>query len=352
MEICPAIPNVVVPMWYIQSLNSVGVFTPFVSWACPTCTRTFDSYRGYSLHYNAKHEGHALVAWYGEEDFKELCRSMSVEKIKNKLKVSQPAVENAVESVSVEYPVECPNCNAGFADYYSYTKHYQTKHDGHPLIALHGEDRLREMYSTMSEHAVANELGVSRTAVKSALRSLGINRRGQSEAEKLKNKKKTPAERREQTRKARETHFQKFGDGGYISKWMSKNEERHREIAQEAAPLGTQHRDENGMKGVTGQEHPRWRGGKSIYGAVKKQLHGPSWDTLRERTRERAGHECEMCGKPSAEIEHRSLDVHHIVPVMCGGTNEAWNRMALCPSCHRKTEIYTRELLDPVLTDK
>lgn len=127
--------------------------------------------------------------------------------------------------------------------------------------------------------------------------------------------------------------------------------ESAREWASENAALGADGRDENGMEGVTGQEHPGWRGGKSIYDAVKKQLGSESWGSVRERIRERADHECEACGKPANEIGHRDLDVHHIVPIMCGGTNQEWNLMALCPSCHRAVEVQTRRLVDPVLIE-
>lgn len=124
--------------------------------------------------------------------------------------------------------------------------------------------------------------------------------------------------------------------------WEDRPDEG-REHATKNAGLGAAGREQNGMAGVTGQDHPHWRGGKSIYDAVKKQLPGPSWDVLRNRTREEAGGECETCGRSAEEIEHRDLDVHHVVPILCGGTNDAWNRLALCPSCHHKAEWFTRQ---------
>lgn len=236
---------------------------------------------------------------------------------------------------------ECPECGGSFDSYRGYAIHFGNSHEGHPLVALHGEDRLRDLYSEMSENALSDELGVSRRAVERALTSAGIERRGQSEAEKLKNEQMSEEERREQTKKAREVNQEKYGDGGYLSEWVAENPEKHREVAQDAAPLGAPARDENGMAGVTGQDHPGWRGGKSLYHAVVRQLHGPSWNTIRERHR---GGECEMCG-----TSERELHLHHIVPVLAGGTNEPWNFLTLCEECHTAAEWRTREFADPVL---
>lgn len=41
---------------------------------------------------------------------------------------------------------------------------------------------------------------------------------------------------------------------------------------------------------------------------------------------------CEICGDSTKEI----LQVHHIVPVKQGGTNNADNLIVLCPNCHYK----------------
>lgn len=41
---------------------------------------------------------------------------------------------------------------------------------------------------------------------------------------------------------------------------------------------------------------------------------------------------CECCGDTTKEI----LQVHHIIPVKKGGTNDANNLIVLCPNCHYK----------------
>lgn len=92
----------------------------------------------------------------------------------------------------------------------------------------------------------------------------------------------------------------------------------------------------------SGQDHPNWRGGKSVYDAVKKQL-SPTFHSVKDDYRKDW---CELCGESDCK-----LDVHHIIPIMVGGTNEKWNMMTLCNSCHHKAEWHTRRFTDPVLVE-
>lgn len=39
---------------------------------------------------------------------------------------------------------------------------------------------------------------------------------------------------------------------------------------------------------------------------------------------------CELCG------EKRGLEVHHKIPCVCGGSNDAENLIVLCEQCHAK----------------
>ncbi|MWG36590.1 HNH endonuclease [Halomarina oriensis] len=100
----------------------------------------------------------------------------------------------------------------------------------------------------------------------------------------------------------------------------------------------------------SGEGHPNWRGGKSIYDAVKKLLGPVPFPSARAETRASTGGECEWCDT-TREENGRALDVHHIVPIMAGGNHAQENLMALCRSCHRTAELYTRELLHPVLVE-
>lgn len=91
----------------------------------------------------------------------------------------------------------------------------------------------------------------------------------------------------------------------------------------------------------TGRNSPNWRGGVSTVGVVRTLLGEDSWNKTAERARKRAGRECKICGeKPTS----KKLDVHHIVPVVAGGTNEMWNLLVLCDSCHAVAEAHTRDL--------
>ena len=135
-----------------------------------------------------------------------------------------------------------------------------------------------------------------------------------------------------------------------LSEWIADNPELARENARKYGALGAAGREKNGMEGVTGQDHPRWSGGKSIYDAVKVSFRDESWSATRERIRERAGGVCESCGK---EQPGRGLDVHHIIPVMCGGSNDDELLTALCITCHGKADAYTKSIpeVEPVLTE-
>lgn len=232
---------------------------------------------------------------------------------------------------------KCPRCSFSCDTYNGFATHYGWKHDGGSLTPLAAvrRDELKRLYvdEQMSENQTADELGVSRDAVKNALRALNVDRRGQSEAEKVKNEKMTEEERREQTEDARE----ELPDGGYTQVLWDEQCDEQMEVAQEAAHLGADSREENGMAGVTGQEHPNWNGGKSIYDAVKKQLGDESWQTTRARIREQQNGECALCGSCIG-----TLDVHHIVPLMAGGCNADELLMGLCPPCHNRAEAFVQ----------
>lgn len=90
------------------------------------------------------------------------------------------------------------------------------------------------------------------------------------------------------------------------------------------------------MSSQTGSDHPLWRGGREWYRTIRSSL-GPS-DWKQERSRH-LGERCDLCGEESDR-----LDLHHIVSLLAGGTNDEYNYLTLCPSCHPKAEAYTRNL--------
>ena len=146
----------------------------------------------------------------------------------------------------------------------------------------------------------------------------------------------------ERTEAAREALKEEHGDGLHLAQWVEENPEKHQEVAQEAAKKGAPNRETNGMAGKTGQQNPNWRGGKTVYKAVRSQLHGPSWETVK------ALYKTDSCYSCRSEED---LHLHHIVPIMSGGTNDAWNLMTLCRTCHTKVEHFTRNIVDLHLED-
>lgn len=54
------------------------------------------------------------------------------------------------------------------------------------------------------------------------------------------------------------------------------------------------------------------------------------WQALREVVLERDNYTCQGCG---SDVES-SAQIHHIVPLGCGGTNTRANLISLCEECH------------------
>lgn len=84
----------------------------------------------------------------------------------------------------------------------------------------------------------------------------------------------------------------------------------------------------------TGKDHPLWQGGVNWYRAIRSSLGPTGWRTQRK---EHLEDECRLCGGSSG-----TLALHHIVPVLSGGTNTEYNYMTLCRGCHSTVETYTQ----------
>lgn len=94
----------------------------------------------------------------------------------------------------------------------------------------------------------------------------------------------------------------------------------------------------------TGENAPNWQGGFSDIAKTLRTLTGDgSWDRVKDSQREKR---CELCGSKKGAIDGRELAVHHIVPVLAGGTSEPWNLMTLCASCHQQVEAFTKKFVD------
>jgi hypothetical protein len=87
---------------------------------------------------------------------------------------------------------------------------------------------------------------------------------------------------------------------------------------------------------LTGHDHPLWEGGTDWYRTIRSSLGPTGWKTQRD---EYLNDKCELCG--DSEV---TLALHHIIPLLSGGTNAAYNYMTLCRRCHTETELYTKGL--------
>ena len=109
--------------------------------------------------------------------------------------------------------------------------------------------------------------------------------------------------------------------------WISNNEERKAKISA----------------AFSGENHPRWRGGRSLFHDSGKR--GPNWKKQRQRALERDGRKCQECGvsEDDWKAEHGyGLDVDHIVPyhnfLDWKKANTLSNLVSLCRSCHISIE--------------
>jgi len=101
-----------------------------------------------------------------------------------------------------------------------------------------------------------------------------------------------------------------------------------------------------------GAKNPNFKHGyrRNPVSWVRNALSGMQWRAKSGQVRESVDR-CSLCGD-----EPDRLEVHHIVPVVAGGTNEDYNLMPLCPPCHNRAEGVANEysdnhLLAPVVDD-
>lgn len=84
-----------------------------------------------------------------------------------------------------------------------------------------------------------------------------------------------------------------------------------------------------------GQKNPNWRGGKSF------EPYGLEFNNeLKEKIRERDNHTCQECGYTEKELGY-ALTCHHIDYDKKNNVSE--NLIALCKSCHSKTNFRRKD---------
>jgi len=293
---------------------------------CPACGRGSPTHQGYAVHYSKSHDGehtgNPTIARFGRDRLIALYWEYSYEEIADILNIGSTTVANTYDELNLPKKTE-------------YNR----------VAWEHGVSKTRLAHhlhydAEMTTSEMSDALGVSRTVIDNLFEKSEVNPRTQGEAAKLvweragddlRKKVLTPEFREQQ---------QEEGISEELREWMEENNDKMAEYAALGAPA----REENGMKGRTGQDNPNWRGGKHLVDALRKQLR-PSWWTVRDGER---ADECYKCGASECK-----LDVHHIVPLSAGGTNDSWNLMTLCESCHPTAESYVRqfEAFDPVLTE-
>lgn len=91
---------------------------------------------------------------------------------------------------------------------------------------------------------------------------------------------------------------------------------------------GVKSRDNAGVISTT--EWVRQQPYSDFLGAVEMRDYPDDWERLRTAVRKRDNNECQSC----PNNEGRTLNVHHIVPLGCGGTNTISNLITLCSRCH------------------
>ena len=227
----------------------------------------------------------------------------------------------------------CPTCGEEFANYRGVKIHHKKIHDeslriqtcawcgsgfeGKPVrkfcsrecqfASYRGGEKpspetLRRMHHDEQKplKQIADELGYSRGGLTNWMDEYGIEWRGRSEAERLKNEQRTEAERREQAKAAHDA-------------------------VREAVEAGEWHLQ---------TENPERNG------------YGKGWtEEKRETVRELYDRECQACGLTGGESKERfgsRLDVHHVIPWSYFDDpekrNAVENLIPMCRSCHRKWE--------------
>jgi hypothetical protein len=104
----------------------------------------------------------------------------------------------------------------------------------------------------------------------------------------------------------------------------------------------------NGLsKMKLGEKNPQFKHGyrRNPVSWVRNVLSDGGWPERSQEIRETVEC-CQICGE---DVDR--LEVHHIIPVVGGGTNEDYNLLPLCPSCHNRAEGVANTYSDPILLE-
>lgn len=101
---------------------------------------------------------------------------------------------------------------------------------------------------------------------------------------------------------------------------------------------------------MRGMADPKWNGGATLHEMLLRELAGKRWKDVRRQIEEQRDPVCRLCGRKNSR-NGRSLQLHHIVPIMAGGTHHPDNLMFLCHRCHRSTDAKLNEIISYPLTE-
>lgn len=88
-----------------------------------------------------------------------------------------------------------------------------------------------------------------------------------------------------------------------------------------------------------GENSAAWKGG--VTPATTKRCMKPEWRRIRAKVISERGNVCECCGEYGD-------NVHHIIAVKDGGTDDPSNLKVLCRSCHRYIEQYGKCICEAI----
>ncbi|WP_170924371.1 HNH endonuclease [Mycobacterium avium] len=90
--------------------------------------------------------------------------------------------------------------------------------------------------------------------------------------------------------------------------------------------------------GMTKHQHRRRKAQSRNVSTGRMQ--GRGWLAIRTRILERDGH---VCQARDEGCETEAIEVHHIVPIELGGTNDDDNLISLCGCCHYRRTTQQRQ---------
>lgn len=93
-----------------------------------------------------------------------------------------------------------------------------------------------------------------------------------------------------------------------------------------------------------GENNPNWVDGTTLswYLMLRRHVTDQVWRNEIDEVID-SDDVCKRCG------DSDNLHLHHIIPILSGGTSAEWNYMKLCESCHPSVEECTRSFTEPHL---